>query len=68
MPQWAIVQSGSRESTSRKAFSPSLNQNECSSATARANAGCTSAEQLLAKTTLPSCSGELPLALVSSWP
>jgi hypothetical protein len=60
MPQAAMAQPGSRSSASRKVFSPSRNQNECSSATARSKLACTALAHELAKATLPSCSGASP--------
>ena len=53
MPQVAIAQPGSSLSTSRNACSPAEYQNEWSIATARSNAGCTLASQLVGNDTLP---------------
>ena len=60
MPQFAIAQPGSFCSTPENASRACENQKEWSSATARSNAGCTSARQDVAKCTVPSRSGGAP--------
>src|SRR5262245_40935917 len=56
MPHVAMPQDGSWTSTSRKDFSASLYQNECSMATERWKLACTAGLHELAKSTLPSWS------------
>ena len=60
MPQVAMAHPGSCASTSRKALSPSANENECNSATARVNFACTAGWHDVGNDTSPSCSGGLP--------
>ena len=59
-PHFAIAHTGSCASTSRNAFSPSVNQKECKSATARLNFSCTAGWHDVWNSTSPSCSGGLP--------
>src|SRR6267378_707631 len=56
LPQWAIAQPGSACATAPNALSPSSNQKECSSATARSNCGCTVGLHEVEKCTVPSFS------------
>ena len=53
MPKVAMAQPGSSARTCRNAFSPALNQNECSMATPRCSSPCTFGSHELAKDTLP---------------
>src|SRR4029077_8510774 len=71
LPQSAMAHLGSRVEASAKVFSDSVYWKECRSATAFSIVGCTSAEQLVGKSTLPSWPeagvwGGKPLASKSS--
>src|SRR5213082_1001011 len=61
-----MVHEASRFNTSLKVFSPSGNQNECSSATPRSKSGCTDASHEVGKWTWPSFSGGRPPSFGSS--
>ena len=56
LPQYAMPHVGSSFATSSKAPRAIWNQNECSMATARSNAGWAAAEQEVSKCTVPSLS------------
>src|ERR1700675_1899644 len=54
LPQCAMAHFGSRVEASAKVFSDSVYWNECSRASPFSSEGCTSAAQLVGKSTLPS--------------